>query len=80
MTYILRYARCVILERSIEVPDGEGSREEAWLVANQLENDGELGLEDWTAKPGSRVDDIQDYEEIWELRKDYQPVWEGSND
>lgn len=70
-TYTLRYARVVILERTIEVPDDAFDPEDyAQQVARFLEIDGKLGLEDLKAKDGSEVADIQDYDRIWELTED----------
>lgn len=61
--YRLTYARVVILETEIEAIDEDA----AWNQAILAEHHGELGLEDWQAKDGSTVRDVDDYEEVWNL-------------
>lgn len=74
MTYTLRYARVVILERKIEVPDdleeGRDPYEFAENLAFELEHNGELGIADLYTEDGSVIADIQDYDVIWELTED----------
>lgn len=77
MTYTLRYARVVILEREIEVPDDAGNTQGlAEVIAMNMEAKGELGIADIVAKPGSEVVDIHDYDAIWEVEEDEAIEWE----
>jgi len=63
--YILTYARVVILKRSITAD----SRSAAEAEAMDLELAGKLGLETVIAKDGSEIDDIQDYDVIWNVER-----------
>lgn len=78
-TYLLTYARTVILKRYIKAHD----RDDATRQATALENDGKLGLTTvevkngdgtkswfWDAKPDSEIDDIQDEDNVWEIEED----------
>lgn len=62
--FTLYYARLVLLEREIEAKDIEA----AWEEAQALESKGELGLKEILPLPGSRVQDIVDYEFVWEVQ------------
>lgn len=65
--YTLTYGRTVYLERTIEADDEDG----AYKIAHDLEWSGQLGLDDWTAKPGSEVVDIYDAAGIWDITEVY---------
>jgi len=67
--YKLTYGRVVILTTTILAKN----LEEAKRQAAELEANGFLGLEPdsdggWLPKPGSDVEDVQDYEYLWEIR------------
>lgn len=59
--FILTYARVVYLTREIEA-ETEG---DAYDIALELEEKGELGLEEVTAVDGSEVNSIIDYDVVW---------------
>lgn len=61
--YTLTYARVVILKTTLWAPDEFAAKD----LAFELELTQELGLEDFKAKKGSEVDDIQDCYTIWEI-------------
>lgn len=71
MTYTLSYARVVILERTIEVPD-DSLYPELWVreEAAKLEGGSKLGIASVKAKHGSEVVEIEDYDVIWEITED----------
>jgi len=61
--YTLTYARVVILKTTLWAANQAAATD----LAFELELTQELGLEDWTPKKGSEVDDVQDYDQIWEV-------------
>ena len=61
MTYLITYARLIILTTTVEAAN-EG---EAYTKAAALDIKGELGLATATPKPGSTLVAIQDHDDIW---------------
>lgn len=70
-TITIRYARVIILEHTVEIPDDA----DAETAALQMEMNGKLalsptevnGMEGRLAPPGSEIVDVEDYDVIWEV-------------
>ena len=70
-TWILTYGRIVILKREIEAPD-DATETEVIGIAHDLEEQGELGIANAhmvEGKGDSWIDDIVDYEFLWEVEE-----------
>ena len=62
-TYTLTFGRVVICKATIQAK----SVEEALDIAYQMEKDGQLTLAPTTLNPNIEIDDVTDYESIWEI-------------
>ncbi len=69
--YTLTYGRVIVLTTTIEAD----SENEALEKAFKLEAEGKLGLtpvpgtDAWIAEDNSEIDNIEDYEDLWEVAR-----------
>ena len=70
MKFTLTFARTLIMKTIIEAEN----EDEAWEIAGEMENEGELGLdtddlEHWFPKDGCWIDEIVDDATVWEMEQ-----------
>jgi hypothetical protein len=68
--YTLRYARIVILERTIQAGDIDLAESKAWVLEDNHANDIQVEGGKLLLPVGVTVAGIQDYEEIWETQEE----------